>query len=337
MGEIRKDYTSERHMIVYKGDYSGAGPDSAYSPGNEYKTNPSILSLVSKDGMLQHLQDGDGQIVKDWSIRVFECNNPIVSTNVHNEYSTIPFYSEPAYGHHFVLVASPNSNDTLATIGVEQWSNILVVVQDRVKWLYKKKGVAYVAVYADHYALDIHNDTPPHLNVVSLKMIPPSIAAEMKSHHDMQNQKGICPTCQTIEMENDGPRQILKTDNFIAYCPWSSSYPLEFWIVSKKHAPSFPKITQREINDLALMLRATLGGLSNTAENISYSIAFHLSAEKKTSRHIHWHIEVYPITKSWSGMERGYGIHLNDISPEDAAKKLGIAARREIVNIVGID
>lgn len=335
MKEVRKDYTSERHMIVHKDSNSEMGAESAYLPGNESMTNPSILTLVHKDGVLRHCQDVDGHPVKNWSVRFFECDNPIVSTNVRDEYGMTPFYSEPAYGHHYVLVASPNPGDTFGTIGVEQWSNILIATQDRVKWLYTKKGVEYVAIYADHDGAG-GASRPPHLNIVSLKTIPPKIAAEMRSHYSIQNQNGSCPVCQTVEAEEDGPRKILQEGSFIAYCPWSSSYPFEFCISPKRHTPSFPKISQKDLGDLARILRATLGGLSKTTKNAPYSIAFHLSAENKASHHIHWHIEVYPITKPWSGMERGYGIHLNNISPEDAAKKLGIAARMEIVKIAGI-
>lgn len=86
-----------------------------------------------------------------------------------------------------------------------------------------------------------------------------------------------------------------------------------------------------------MILRATLGGLSKIIKNVSYNLVFHLSPEKKNSRQIHWHIEIYPITKSWSGLERGYGIFLNDISPEQAiAEKLGASCRKELANLVGI-
>ncbi len=47
-------------------------------------------------------------------------------------------------------------------------------------------------------------------------------------------------------------------------------------------------------------------------------------------------VEIYPITKPWSGLERGYGVFLNDVSPEDAAEKLGAASRKELANLVGI-
>ena len=74
-------------------------------------------------------------------------------------------------------------------------------------------------------------------------------------------------------------------EGFIAFCPWAPSYPYEFWIVPKKHNTSFSKITQKEINDLSLILRATLGGLSNTIKNVSYNMVFHLVI---TSYSIHY-------------------------------------------------
>jgi len=141
---------------------------------------------------------------------------------------------------------------------------------------------------------------------------------------------------QLINSETGGPRQILQTENFIAISPWAPSYDYEFWICPKKHATSFSKISQKEINDLALIIRATLGGLSNCAKDVSYNIAFHLSPEKKNSKQIHWHVEVYPQITPWSGLERGFGIFLNELSPEKVAHDLGNACRKELSLLVGI-
>ena len=336
MGDMRKDYVSERFMIVSKEDTTKDPKKCSFCPGNESLTNPSVLSLVAKDGMLQRLQDNDDEFVEGWSIRVFESKNPIVSIESENSYSDRPFYSEPAYGYHYVVVASQNHKDTFATIDTEQWSNVLVVVQDRLRWLYTQKGVTYVSIYADHGDLSGSANPHPHLNILTFSTIPPIIEEEAEASHKILNEKGVCPMCQTVNEEISGPRQVLQTEGFIAYCPWSPSYPYEFWIAPKKHTTSFSKITQKEINDLSLILRATLGGLSQTVKNVSFNLVFHLSPEKKNSRQIHWHIEIYPITKSWSGLERGYGIFLNDVSPEEAAEKLGAACRKELANLVGI-
>jgi UDPglucose--hexose-1-phosphate uridylyltransferase len=338
MGSIRKDYVSERFMIVSKKDDKITNPKkSPFSPGNESMTNPSVLSLVAKNGMLQRLQDDDDNYVTDWSIRVFESKNPIVSVDAENSFSDRPFYSEPAYGYHYVVVASPNAKDTFATIDTEQWSNVLVVVQDRLRWLYTQKGVTYVSIYADHGELSGNDNPHPHLNLLTFSSIPPTIEEEAEASHKILNEKGVCHMCQTVTEEIGGPRQILQTEGFIAFCPWAPSYPYEFWISPKKHTTSFSKISQKEINDLSLILRSTLGGLSKIIKNVSFNLVFHLSPEKKNSRQIHWHIEIYPITKNRSGLERGFGIFLNDVSPEQSAEKLGTACRKELATLVGIE
>jgi len=93
MGDMRKGYVSERFMIVSKKDDKVVDPKKfPFSPGNESMTNPSILSLVEKDGMLQRLQDNEDEYVQNWSIRVFESNNPIVSIETENTINKIGMY-----------------------------------------------------------------------------------------------------------------------------------------------------------------------------------------------------------------------------------------------------
>ncbi len=337
MGELRKDYVLERSVIVSPSEKKNNSKKCPFCPGNESMTNPSLLSLVSKDGMLQRLQDNDDYFIENWSVRVFEKTNPAVTISAENSFSDRPLYSEPAYGYHYIVVASSKHKDTLATIDSDQWSNILVVIQDRLRWLYTQKGVTYVSIFVNHGKNAGDDILHPHLHMMSFSNIPPTILEESIASHKILNEKGVCPMCQTINTESGGPRQIIQTDGFTAFCPWAPSHPYEFWICPKKHATSFSKITQKEINDLSLILRSTLGGMSSSLKDISYNLVFHLSPEKKNSRQIHWHIEVYPITSSWSGLERGYGIFLNDTSPEDAAEILGSASRKELAGLVGIE
>ena len=338
MGDMRKDYVLEREVIVHPTTKKNTNAKKCpYCPGNESMTNPSLLSLVAKDGMLQRLQDSDDFFVDDWSVRVFESKEPIVSISTKNTYSDRPLYSEPAYGYHYIVVASPKHKDTLATISIEQWSNVLVVVQDRLRWLYTQKGVTYVSIFVNQGKDAGSNVEHSHINMVSFSALPPRIDEEAESSHKILNEKGVCPMCQVVNTETSGPRQILQTEGFIAFCPWAPSYPFEFWICPKKHVTSFSKITQKEINDVSLILRATLGGLTKEIKDVSFNLVFHLSPEKKNSRQIHWHIEVYPLTGSWSGLERGYGVFLNTSSPENVSQSLGAACRKELAGLVGIE
>ncbi|MGI0037510.1 MAG: galactose-1-phosphate uridylyltransferase [Nitrososphaera sp.] len=341
MGDLRKDYVLEKFVVVPSTEQPTAErkiseAKCAYCPGNEAMTEPALLALVVKDGMLQRLSDSDDSIVEEWSVRVFQNSNPVVATGPTANYSEKPLYSEPAYGYHQIVVATPEHKHSLSQIAVEQWVNVLVVVQDRVRWLYTQKSVTYVAIFVNSGTGAGAQMSHPHLNIVTFSGIPPVIEMEAEGSHRYMNENGNCPACNIIAVESSGPRQILATDSFLSFSPWAPTYPYEYWIYPKRHMTSFSKLTQKEINDLALMLRATLGGMSKALKDAPFNLVFHLSPEKKNSRQIHWHIEVYPQINTWSGLERGFGVYVNDVRPEKSAEILGSACRKELAGLVGI-
>src|SRR5207247_2104420 len=139
-----------------------------------------------------------------------------------------------------------------------------------------------------------------------------------------------------LTVESTGPRHILATDSFLSFCPWAPTYPYEFWIFPKRHITSFSKITQKEINDLALILRATLGGMSKALKEVPFNLVFHLSPEKKNSRQLHWHIEVYPQLNTWSGLERVFRTFVNNIRPGKSAEILVSTSTKKLAVLVVI-
>jgi len=149
MAELRKDYVLDRFVIVPAGTGQKDVSDGKcpYCPGNEEMTQPAVLALVQKDGMLQRLSDNEENYVEEWCVRVFPSKDPAVSTSQEKVYGDKPLYSEPAYGFHYVVVAAPGHKEKLSNISVEQWAYVLVVIQDRVRWLYTQKSVSYVSIY----------------------------------------------------------------------------------------------------------------------------------------------------------------------------------------------
>jgi UDPglucose--hexose-1-phosphate uridylyltransferase len=176
-----------------------------------------------------------------------------------------------------------------------------------------------------------------HINIVTFSEVPPVIESTAILSHKFVNENGTCPSCVAISTESDGPRQVLTTDNFIAFCPWASLYSYQFNVYPKKHSTTLTKISQKEIFDLAMILRATLGGMSKVLKNPSFNLIFQLSPEKKNSRQFHWHIEVYPQLFAFTGLEKGFGVFVNTILPEKSALELGSAARKEIAKLVGVE
>lgn len=334
MPGIRSDYVSERQFIFHAPDRRPA--KSPFLPGNEKMTNPSVLSLVAREGLLQRLQDGDDGCVTDWSIRVFESSNPVVSTSADEPYGERPLYSEPAYGYHYILVATRDPRDTLATLSADRWFDVLLVVQERMRWMYSRRGVSYVAVYADHgeAAGNVHSHA--HVNLVGLPSIPAAVRREAASCSRIQAERGVCAACDTVEAERGGPREVLEAHGFVALAPWAPSHPHQFVIYPTPHSSSFRKATQQEMQGLAHMLRATLGGMTAELGDVPYHLVFRLPPETKKAG-MHWCVEVCPIASYTTGLEHGYGISLVDTEPEAYAKRLGAACRKEFAAMMGID
>jgi UDPglucose--hexose-1-phosphate uridylyltransferase len=171
---------------------------------------------------------------------------------------------------------------------------------------------------------------------MTLPRLPPIIEEKAKAYHRSMEERGICPMCNVVNLELGGPRQILKTDLFLAFCPWAPRHAFEFWIYPRKHQTSLLKATQKEIRELALIIRTTLGGLYLTLNDPPFNLVFNISSEKKTSKQIHWHIEVYPQLNVWAGLERGNNVFINPIPPEQASIDLGAHSRRELAELIGI-
>lgn len=354
MAEIRKDcYINDKFVLIPNivngsknvdrifginnfSDRTNDKHNCPYCIGKEPSSEQLILSFVYKDGILQRLYDSEDRLNENWSIRVFQCKNPIVTTNPNHEYSDRPYYREPAYGYDIIVIPTPEHDVSLSELSIEQWTNLLLVLQDRVRWLYSQRGVAYVAIYASRGS-DCNGDiSHPHLHITTFSSIPPVIEKEAKTFHQLMTDSGLCPTCNLIESEINGPRQLFSTSHFITLVPWAPTYNCEFWICPRKHSISFSKISQKEIVDLSLVICSSMRGMDNVLEKNDFTIAFHISPEKKNSRQLHWHIEIYPLTASWSGLERGFGIFVNHPDPEYSAEILGAASRKELAKLMGI-
>ena len=343
MVEIRKDYFTEKLSIILpdRGLKPGQvipvhNEKCSYCPGNEEATPPADLVLVKRGDTLLKQTDSEGDIIRNWSVRIFASKNPVVTPNAPPSYGEAPHYSEPAIGYHYVLVATPKHDQAFSKIDTEQWTNIFASLQDKVRWLYAQKGVSYVMVTASPGKGATPTAVHPSIDIITTPRVPPVVEEEAETVQNSLNELGVCPMCQVVGTETGGPRQILATDFFLAFAPWVSTRPYEFWVYPKRHMTSILKLSQKEMMDLALMMRSTLGGMAKALNSSSFTMVFHSSSEKKTTKQIHWHIEVYPNSIGTPGFGVGSGIYVNDFSPEAAAQVLGASARKELAQLVGI-
>ena len=88
MVEIRKDYFTEKLSIILPDRGLRPGqvlPQKSekcnYCPGNEEMTPPADLVLVRRGDTLLKQTDSEGDVIKNWSVRIFPSKTPLVTPN----------------------------------------------------------------------------------------------------------------------------------------------------------------------------------------------------------------------------------------------------------------
>ena len=82
---------------------------------------------------------------------------------------------------------------------------------------------------------------------------------------------------------------------------------------------------------------STIGGLEKISHDCSYNLIFHMSSEKKSTKQIHWHIEVYPRMQHEDVLGSRTDIYVNNTLPEEAAQVLSKNSTDVLAKLVGID
>ena len=299
------------------------------------------LTLTNTD---RNARGTDVMAVDEQNVRCFVCDhlgNPkskpsIPLTIEHPDnlgVNAVTDKSSHDISHHISIIANLSHNSSFQKLPVDDIYKLLNVAQENVKLQYEKKNnfVLLLARYGNIAGGIMH----PSLEVMTLPETPSIMMEEMGAVGRSMQDLGICPMCRVISVEQGGPRQLISTDHFIAFAPWAPTSSHEFWVYPKVHDPSFMRASNRAVDDLALILRSTLGGMQRELGNIPFIMSFH-SINERMGNDYHWHIEVHPLLKTWGSIEKGLGVFVSDMSPEWTAEILGRAARKELAELVGI-
>lgn len=227
-----------------------------------------------------------------------------------------------------------SSHKKISKLTVNKLHKLLTLVQETTKEMISE-DMKNIQIFVNSGTNSGGNVVHNGFEITNLPVMSPKLNTEIQASKKLILDLGICPMCRVINFETGGPRQILSTVNFLAFCPWTSSHSFEFWIYPKSHQYSFAFIDNHELEDLAQILRSTLGGMDNILNNPSYSIVFHNSLNELDFE-IHWHIEIFPKIFNKNGFENGFGIYVNSITPEKSAEILGKAARKELASLIGV-
>jgi UDPglucose--hexose-1-phosphate uridylyltransferase len=327
MPELRKDPVMGRWVIISTerarrpSDFphlqeARRSTQCAFCAGREDQTPPEVLAFRS---------NGAGPNSPAWSVRVVPNKFPAlrIEGEVARKGEGI-FDMMNGIGAHEVIIESPDHNLDLAGLSDAQVEEVLWSYHDRVCDLKKDPRFRYILIFKNHGAEAGASLEHTHSQLIALPIIPLNVAEELGGASQYYRYKERCVFCDLIRQElEDQVRLVAENDEFVTLCPFAPRFPMETWILPKRHGEAFEEATKHEYHNLARALRDILRRMNKVLNRPPYNYVIH-SAPVGEANHgyYHWHLELMPKLTKVAGFEWGTGFYINPMPPEDAARHL---------------
>lgn len=327
MPELRKDPITGRWVIIstdrarrptdfqQQGVVLTGNRFCPFCPGNEDKTPPEVLAY-STEGLR-----GDAR----WSLRVVPNKFPALRVEGDLDRQGEGLYDRMnGVGAHEVVIECSDHMKTLPEMEERQVAELIWAFRDRVMDLKKDRRLRYVMLFKNHGEEAGASLEHPHSQIIALPVVPMRVQEELDGSRKYFEFKDRCVYCDILRQEvKDGERVVLRTEEFLAMCPFAARFPFETWIVPFRHDSHFETIQEREVYNLAWMLKSVLKKMDRVLEKPAYNLIIHTApVQEAGSPFYHWHVEIIPKLTRVAGFEFGTGFFINPTPPEESARFL---------------
>jgi UDPglucose--hexose-1-phosphate uridylyltransferase len=327
--ELRIDPLSGLRVIVAgeRGQRPGAWLDvqprtpidperDPFAEGHEEQTPPEVYALRDDGGP----PNGPG-----WRVRVVPNLFPALSPDA-PEPQADPlaggrgqpdlFPSQPARGAHEVIINAPDPVHSLAEVPADQVETAMGVWRQRMR---EHGGAAYVQVIVNEGKEAGASLPHTHSQLYALPFVPAAVARERErftAYSDRTQGRNLLEDIVQEEVRRR-ERIVAIDDEAVALCPFGARVPFHLQVVPRRPAARFSDegpLGARMLHGALSRLGSVLGGLP--------PLNMWVRTAPRDAERFCWRIDVMPRLAQLAGLEIGTGVHLNVLSPEDAAARL---------------
>lgn len=239
-----------------------------------------------------------------------------------------PFLRAGGFGLAEVVIESPHHDRTLETLPASEVEQVLRAFRSRHLAMASDPRINLVTVFRNYGALAGTSLEHPHSQIIATPIVPPHVRDPWRHAQLHYDTHGRCAYCENLEAELiQQARLVRESEQFVAFAPFASKTPFELRIFPKRHHASYSWISDKEIRDLAPLLRETLLRLRVALEAPDYNFVIRSAGSgDEDVRHLHWYLVIIPRITTPAGFEIGSGIYINVVAPESAAETLRAAA-----------
>lgn len=224
-----------------------------------------------------------------------------------------------ASGMHEVFVFTPDHTARLDSFNDDTVSKMMQGLKSRLLAHAATPNIRYTQAIVNHGREAGASLAHPHGQLLGLPFVPGEILEEEKA---FERFKGGCILCTTIEAElADKDRVVLETEHAVVVCPFWSGAPFELLIMPRRHDLHLTDSSDELLGGVGVAIRDALSHMVRALGDIAFNLVFH-TAPMHHSGMYHWHAHLFPKLTTTAGFERGTGVLINVVAPEDAAAQL---------------
>lgn len=282
-----------------------------FCPGNEEAETPTVVT-----------SDGQG----GWANRIVANRYPAFEGDEHfavRNLGPIHVMAE-ASGIHEVFVYTPAHEGGLHDLDDLAVERFMGALRTRFIEHADTQQIRYTQFIVNHGREAGASLSHPHGQLLGLPFVPGEVLEEERA---FARFAGGCVLCTTVEAElASGERVVMADDDVVVLCPYWSGAPYELLIVPRSHGLHLQAADEVSLLAVGRALRDATGHLRAALGDVAFNVGFHTAPHQHTGEY-HWHVHVWPNLVTQAGFERGTGVMINIVPPEDAAAALrGVAA-----------
>ncbi|MGK7957242.1 MAG: galactose-1-phosphate uridylyltransferase, partial [Crocosphaera sp.] len=229
-----------------------------------------------------------------WQTRVVENKFPALNfhDNPHRNREGI-YMAMSSYGHHEVVIESPEHQQTIATLSISEVETIIETYHQRYLKLMEDREIMMVIIFRNHGKGAGASLRHPHSQIIATSIVPSHRRIQEAEAQRYFDHWAKCVYCDILEFEmKEQKRVIIENDLFVAFVPFAAEFPCEIWIMPKNHQADFGSITPEEKTDFATILKDSLSRLYYKLNNPDYNYVINTAARYKAEEpQLHWYCQ----------------------------------------------
>ena len=210
-------------------------------------------------------------------------------------------------GSHELIIESPEHNATLATMTQAEVEAVSELYVRRFSMIGQNPNNLLCMIFKNHGPRSGASQVHPHSQILGMRVVPIYLRFLLEEAQRFFDSNGVCVFCKMLKFELEQDKRVIyQNERFVAYVPYAASVPFETHIFPKDHNLGFRDMQAPDISDFSDCLRQTMGMIYRTLSNPDYNLIFrnppyHMSRVP----FFHWHLQIFPHTKTQGGFEAG--------------------------------